>query len=146
MLVHIVISILFGFAAQSVGERGKPFTSFLSSGSEVMMKVVSLTMYLAPIGLGAYFATLVGQYGPILLGSYIKAGITYYVASIVYFFVAFTIYAFMAGKGQGIRVFWSNMLIDPPATMLNASGDNVAGMMVSRMVEGRNWLKKDGIK
>jgi Na+/H+-dicarboxylate symporter len=33
-------------------------------------------------------------------------------------------------------------LIDPPATMLNASGDNVAGMMVSRMVEGRNWLKK----
>ncbi|MDF2788906.1 MAG: hypothetical protein K0S80_2004, partial [Neobacillus sp.] len=33
-------------------------------------------------------------------------------------------------------------LIDPPATMLNASGDNVAGMIVSRMVEGRNWLSK----
>jgi hypothetical protein len=33
-------------------------------------------------------------------------------------------------------------LIDPPATMLNASGDNVAGMMVSRMVEGRNLLSK----
>ncbi|MEH7115008.1 dicarboxylate/amino acid:cation symporter [Neobacillus niacini] len=263
MLALIVISILIGFAAQSVGERGKPFTSFLSSGSEVMMKVVSLIMYLAPIGLGAYFASLVGQYGPILLGSYIKAGITYYLASLIYFFVAFTIYAFMAGKGKGIRVFWSNMLapsitalatcssaasipvnleassrmgikkdirdttiplgaalhkdgsviggvlkiiflfgifdmnsggignffliisvsllvgavmgaipsggmigemlilslfgfppealpiiaaistlIDPPATMLNASGDNVAGMMVSRMVEGKNWLNK----
>jgi Na+/H+-dicarboxylate symporter len=49
MLALIVISILIGFAAQSVGERGKAFTSFLSSGSEVMMKVVSLIMYLAPM-------------------------------------------------------------------------------------------------
>lgn len=28
MLALIVISILIGFAAQSIGERGKPFTSF----------------------------------------------------------------------------------------------------------------------
>lgn len=33
-------------------------------------------------------------------------------------------------------------IIDPPATMLNATGDNVSSMMVSRMVEGKNWLKK----
>lgn len=32
-------------------------------------------------------------------------------------------------------------LIDPPATMLNASGDNVTAMMVSRLVEGKNWIK-----
>jgi Na+/H+-dicarboxylate symporter len=33
-------------------------------------------------------------------------------------------------------------LIDPPATLLNATGDNVAAMLVSRLVEGKNWLKK----
>ena len=31
-------------------------------------------------------------------------------------------------------------LFDPAATCLNASGDTIASMMVSRMVEGKNWL------
>lgn len=33
-------------------------------------------------------------------------------------------------------------LVDPPATMVNATGDAVAAMMVSRMTEGKEWLKK----
>ena len=33
-------------------------------------------------------------------------------------------------------------LVDPPATMVNAAGDYVASFIVSRFVEGRNWLKK----
>ncbi|MBQ8662775.1 MAG: cation:dicarboxylase symporter family transporter, partial [Eubacterium sp.] len=32
-------------------------------------------------------------------------------------------------------------LVDPPATMVNASGDAVASMMVARLTEGKNWLK-----
>jgi Na+/H+-dicarboxylate symporter len=31
-------------------------------------------------------------------------------------------------------------LVDPPATMLNATGDNVASMMVSRMLGGKGWM------
>jgi Na+/H+-dicarboxylate symporter len=31
-------------------------------------------------------------------------------------------------------------LIDPPATMLNAVGDNVASMVVARMINGRDWM------
>lgn len=33
-------------------------------------------------------------------------------------------------------------LVDPPATMVNSTGDAVASMMVTRMVEGKDWLKK----
>ena len=33
-------------------------------------------------------------------------------------------------------------LVDPPATMINASGDAVASMMVTRLVEGKDWMKK----
>jgi Na+/H+-dicarboxylate symporter len=32
-------------------------------------------------------------------------------------------------------------LIDPMATLLNATGDTVAAMMISRLSEGKNWLK-----
>ena len=33
-------------------------------------------------------------------------------------------------------------LVDPPATMLNAAGDYVASFIVSRFVDGKNWLGK----
>ena len=33
-------------------------------------------------------------------------------------------------------------LVDPPATMLNSAGDYVATYIVSRFVEGKDWLQK----
>ena len=33
-------------------------------------------------------------------------------------------------------------LVDPPATMVNAIGDNVAGMMVARILGGGNWMRE----
>jgi len=33
-------------------------------------------------------------------------------------------------------------LVDPPATMLNAAGDYVTGFIVSRFVDGKDWLNK----
>ena len=33
-------------------------------------------------------------------------------------------------------------LIDPPATMVNAAGDYVVSYIVSRFIDGKNWLKK----
>ena len=33
-------------------------------------------------------------------------------------------------------------LVDPAATCLNASGDTIASMMVTRMVEGKDWLNR----
>lgn len=34
-------------------------------------------------------------------------------------------------------------LVDPIATLLNANGDLVSAMMVTRIAEGKNWLKKN---
>ena len=34
-------------------------------------------------------------------------------------------------------------LVDPPATMINAVGDNVSSMMVSRILGGKNWMKNE---
>jgi Na+/H+-dicarboxylate symporter len=33
-------------------------------------------------------------------------------------------------------------LVDPPATMVNAAGDYVACYVVSRFVDGKDWLQK----
>ena len=34
-------------------------------------------------------------------------------------------------------------IIDAPATMLNVVGDTVSSMLVTRIVDGKDWLKKD---
>ena len=33
-------------------------------------------------------------------------------------------------------------IIDPPATMLNVVGDTASSMMVSRIVDGKEWINK----
>ena len=75
----------------------------LEALSAVMMKMISLIMYYAPIGLGAYFAALIGEFGPQLLGSYAKAMIIYYPLCVVYFFAAFAAYSYFAGGRPGTR-------------------------------------------
>ena len=35
-------------------------------------------------------------------------------------------------------------LVDPPATMINSAGDYVASFLVSRVVDGKNWLQRAG--
>ena len=33
-------------------------------------------------------------------------------------------------------------LVDPPATMVNSAGDYVVSFIVSRFVDGKDWLQK----
>ena len=37
---------------------------------------------------------------------------------------------------------YKRQLVDPPATWINATGDTVASMMVTRLVEGRDWMDR----
>ncbi|HEY8362032.1 MAG TPA: cation:dicarboxylase symporter family transporter, partial [Tissierellaceae bacterium] len=64
MMPLIIFSVLFGFAISMLGEKAKLLVDILNVLSDVMLKLVSIIMYYAPIGLGAYFASLVGTFGP----------------------------------------------------------------------------------
>lgn len=86
MLQLIVFSILFGLAAVLAGEKGKPMIRLLTSGTEIMMNVVKIVMYYAPIGLGCYFATIIGELGPQLLGGYVRVFVLYVILALIYYF------------------------------------------------------------
>lgn len=124
MLALIVFSMLTGLATSAVGEKGKAFAGLLTSANEVMMKLITFIMYYAPIGLGAYFAYLVGVFGPELLGSYARAMTLYYPTALVYFGVAFSCYAFLAGRKAGVKQFWSHII--PPSLTALATGSSIA--------------------
>jgi len=110
MLQLIVFSILFGLATALVGEKAKPVSNLLSAGSAVMMKMVAILMYYAPIGLGCYFAAIIGELGSQILEGYVRAFVLYLILAIIYYFGFFTLYAFLSGGKTGIKVFWKNAI------------------------------------
>lgn len=117
MLPLMLFSGIIGFAVLRSGEKGKPFLHFLQSGSEVLTRFLLFIMKLAPIGLGAYFASQVGTLGPQLLGSYAKALGVFHGVCLFDFAVWFTVYAFIAGGWHGVKVYWKNN-IAPSATAI----------------------------
>ncbi|PWH06247.1 sodium:proton antiporter [Brachybacterium endophyticum] len=125
MLALIVFAVIVGAATSSIGEKGEPFSRFLTSGTEVFLRFTSIIMYYAPIGLGAYFAALIGELGAQLVGDYIRAFLVYYPVAILYFLFAFTLYAFLAGGRRGVRRFWTNA-IEPTAVSLGTSSSVAA--------------------
>lgn len=108
MLQLIVFALLFGLAAALTGEKAKPVANFLTAGTAVMMKMVQIIMYYAPIGLGCYFAVIIGELGPQILEGYLRAFLLYLVVAIVYYFGFFTLYAFFAAGKDGVKTFWKN--------------------------------------
>ena len=108
IIALLVFSIIFGLAINITGEKAKPVVDFLESANEIINNVVKLIMYYAPIGLGCYFAALVGSFGEMIVVGYI-----YTIVSILYYLIIYSIYAFVAGGKKGIRLYWKNVL---PAT------------------------------
>lgn len=117
ILPLIVLAALTGLATALVGEAAKPVAAFLAAATQVMMKVVQLIMYYAPIGLGAYFANVVGELGTQILQGYLKTFITYLVLTVIYYFGFFTLYAYVAAGKKGVKAFWRNALA-PSVTAL----------------------------
>ena len=129
MLQLIIMSMLFGVATAMVGEKARPIANFVQAGSEVMMKIVSLIMKFAPIGLGCYFAAVIGDLGPQILSGYARVFILYLILTAVYYFGFYTLYAYIAGGKDGIKIFWSKVV--PPTVTALATCSSAASIPVN---------------
>lgn len=78
MLAIIVFSIMLGLAVSKNGGKDSLVGKLLNNLNNVIMTIISFIMKLAPIGLGAYFANLVGEFGPELIGNYGRLLAVYY--------------------------------------------------------------------
>lgn len=114
IIALLVFAIIFGIAINMSGEKAKPVEDFLNSANEIINNIVKIIMYYAPIGLGCYFASLVGSFGASIAVGYLKTFIIYTVVAITFYFIIYTIYAWMAGGKKGIKAFWKNAI---PSTL-----------------------------
>ena len=114
LLAIIVFAILFGIAIKTSGEKGKLALDTLESFMNVIMSLLNIVMYYAPIGLGCYFAVLTGTFGASIAIGYAKTFIVYTLVAFAFYFIMYTIYAFIAAGKKGVKAFWKNIL---PATI-----------------------------
>ncbi|MEG2347511.1 dicarboxylate/amino acid:cation symporter [Cetobacterium somerae] len=115
MLPIIIASIGFGFSVSVCGGEESPVGKLLNNMNNIIMKLVELIMKLAPVGLGAYFASLIGEFGPKLLGDYGRAMLIYYPTCILYAVLAFPLYAYISGGKEGVSRM-SKYILTPALT------------------------------
>ena len=139
MIALIILSILIGISINLSKEKGKKLLEVLDSANEVLQKFIKIIMYYAPIGLGCYFAALVGTFGGEIALGYGKTFIIYTIVSILYYFIAYTLYAYIAAGKEGVKSYWKNIL---PATLTSlATCSSAASIPVNT-----ECAKKIGVK
>ncbi|MBY5922212.1 dicarboxylate/amino acid:cation symporter [Ferrimonas balearica] len=100
MLQIIVFAILFGFSIAHIGERGERLRQFFIDLNEVMMKLVTLVMAIAPIGVFGLIAKLTLTLGMETFGSVVKYFVLVLVVLIVH---ALVVYPLLVSTLSGLN-------------------------------------------
>lgn len=116
MIALILASIIFGIALNKTKETKT--LELLESLNNIVQKIVNIIMLYAPIGIGAYFAVLVGNFGGNITSGYIKTFIIYLIVSIFIYFIIYGLYAYIAGGKEGIKRYFK-YIITPTITALS---------------------------
>ena len=67
-------------------EKGEKFLEVLESANQVIQTFIKIIMYYAPIGLGCYFASLIGSFGASIAVGYLKTFVIYTLVALVFYF------------------------------------------------------------
>ncbi|AUD60667.1 sodium:dicarboxylate symporter [Shewanella sp. Pdp11] len=102
MLQIIIFAVIFGFAIAHIGERGKRVAALFEDLNEVIMRVVTLIMQLAPYGVFALMAKLALTLGLETFGSVVKY---FFVVLGVLLVHAFIVYPTLLKLFSGLNPF-----------------------------------------
>ena len=141
MLPLIVFSLLFGFGVNLNGGRSTPVGRFLEDLSSVMLKVVKIVTYYAPIAFFGIFADLVATYGPQITENYGRALLVYYPLCLVYVFTAFPLFAWFGGGRHGVKTMFQH--IAKPAIVSLGTCSSVATIPTNMEEAADTGISKD---
>lgn len=141
IIALLVFSVMFGIALNMSKEKGEPVLKFLESANEVIQNLVKIIMYYAPIGLGCYFAALVGTFGSEIAVGYLKTFLIYTAVAVGYYFVMYSVYSFIAGGKKGFVAFWKNAI--PPTLTSLATCSSAASIPVNTAASKKIGVPND---
>lgn len=117
IIAILVFSIIFGFAIRKSKDKGKKVIELILSLNEVVINIVNIIMYYAPIGLGCFIATLIGSYGSVIAIGFLKTFIVYTLVCIFIYVFVYSAYVFLVSDKKGLKAYWKN-IIGPSTTAL----------------------------
>jgi len=141
ILALVIMSIIGGIAIGQSGEHGKRVASLLQSLNVVMMKIVAMLMYVAPVGLSCYFASVMASQDAALLGSFSRAIGIFFLGTIIYLLIGSTIYAWLANGREGITNFWTHVF--PSMTIALGTSSSLASLPVNLRTAKKMKLKEE---
>lgn len=110
IIALIVFSILVGLSINLSKEKGKKALEVLNSFNDILQKLINIIMYYAPIGLGCYFASFIGEFGTNIALGYLKTFIIYTISCLFVYFILYSLYAYLAGGKKGFVRYWKNII------------------------------------
>lgn len=117
IIAILVFSIIFGFAIRKSKDKGKKVIELILSLNEVVINIINIIMYYAPIGLGCFIATLIGSYGSVIAIGFLKTFIVYTLVCIFIYVFVYSAYVFLVSGKKGLKAYWKN-IIGPSTTAL----------------------------
>ena len=141
ILQLIIAGIFFGFGVQMCGGAETKVAQLLEEITNVLMKVIKLISYYAPIGFFGFFAALVAAHGADFVSSYAKAIILYYVVAFAYMFLCFPLYARFGGGKGAVKVMFKHLF--RPAAVAFGTCSSVATIPTNMEVSQDTGISKD---
>ncbi len=134
-----IFAIIFGFAVRMCKEKQrKSIVKVLSTSNDIINKLLKIIMFYAPIGLGCYFAVIVGTFEGNLVAGFLKTLLLYCVVCLAMYIVIYTLVAFVCGGRKGVKAWYKNILT-PTITALGTCS-SAASLPV-----GIEYTKKMGV-
>jgi aerobic C4-dicarboxylate transport protein len=87
VLQVLLVALLVGFAVQALGPRGEPVIAAITVVQRVVFKILSMIMWLAPIGAFGAIAAVVGETGFDALVSLFQIMVGFYITCAIFVFV-----------------------------------------------------------
>ncbi|MGM9614299.1 MAG: dicarboxylate/amino acid:cation symporter [Oscillospiraceae bacterium] len=141
ILPLIIAGIFFGFGVQMCGGPETLTAKVLADLTNVLMKVVKIITYYAPIGFFGFFASLVATHGADFVSNYARAIILYYVVAFAYMFIFFPLYARFGGGKGGAKVMFKHLF--RPAAVSFGTCSSVATIPTNMEVSEDTGISSD---
>ena len=141
ILQLIIAGIFFGFGVQMCGGPETKVAALLEEITNVLMKVIKLISFYAPIGFFGFFAALVAAHGADFVSSYARAIILYYIVAFAYMFICFPLYARFGGGKGAVKVMFQHLF--RPAAVAFGTCSSVATIPTNMEVSEDTGISKD---
>jgi aerobic C4-dicarboxylate transport protein len=131
ILQVLFFAILFAFALQFLGERGKPLLSIIDQVAHVFFGIVGIVMKLAPIGAFGAMAFTIGKYGVSSLLSLASLMAGFYTTCLIFIFGVLGTVCWLCGFSifKFIRYIKEELLI----VLGTSSSESVLPRMLAKM-------------